>query len=71
MNDKFRNNSKSKEEPMKSLSPSELKGYNGGGWITETIAFLKGAWDEVSKRMQMTYEERQAFIKKHGMRDHW
>lgn len=59
------------DENLNSLSYNELKIYSGGGWITEGIAWLLGAWEVHSSRIQMTTEEREAFIKEHGLRDHY
>lgn len=71
MNEKLYFNRKRNNEAITSLSSSDLKNYNGGGWITEGIAWLMGAWDVHSSRIQMTPAEREAFIKEHGLRDHW
>lgn len=54
---------------IKKLSLKESKNYNGGGPITEIIAWLAGAWDVHSERIQMSPSEREAFIREHGLRD--
>ncbi|HEX6981740.1 MAG TPA: hypothetical protein VF181_03170 [Balneolaceae bacterium] len=54
---------------IKALSSKELKNYNGGGIITELIAFVAGAWSISSQEIQMSPDERAAFIREHGLRD--
>lgn len=56
---------------LKSLSSEELNDYNGGGFLTEAIAWLAGAWSVHSERIQMSGAERAAFIEQHGLRDHY
>jgi hypothetical protein len=54
---------------LKPLNSKETCHHNGGGVITEVIAFISGAWDIHSKRIQMSPSERAAFIREHGLRD--
>ena len=52
------------------LNESQIIKYNGGGPIRGAISWIAGALSvDFLKKIEMTGEERRAFMQKHGLRD--
>jgi hypothetical protein len=52
------------------LNELQASKYNGGGPIRDILSFVVGAFSvDFLKEVEMTGEERRAFMRKHGLRD--